>query len=454
MSQEEKRTVKKQTILWMMIALILCFLMCFGCATAVDDQRPFVSNAIQERVAIGLPPVSDQEGFQMLKDVSLDDGLSEDEAIAIALWNNAQFQADLAQLGLAKADLQEAGMIKNPALSLLFPVGPKQMEWTLSLPIDLLWQRPLRVAYAELNADQVAQNMVRHGLGLVKDVLTSYADLIEAQDRVRILQEETTIHKEIVAITESRLRAGDISEMEAIAIRLAAAQAEEELIRSANETVIKKIRLKTLLGMVSDHQDIETAPEDITFRQPLSEAELLRVAYAARPDMRAAELAIEAAGKSLSWERSKIWNLTASLDANEEGSEGSEMGPGIQTELPLFYWNEGGRTRAKAEMDQAVKGYLATRHQIARDVREAYHNYLSADEVLTLLRRQIIPDASKASDKAEKTYLLGDISYLAFLDFKQQLLDARLREAEAAASIRRAEAQLRYSVGFRPSVQE
>ena len=58
------------------------------------------------------------------------------------------------------------------------------------------------------------------------------------------------------------------------------------------------------------------------------------------------------------------------------------------------------------------------------------------------------------ADKAEKTYLLGDISYLAFLDFKQQLLDARLREAEAKASIRKAEAQLRYSVGFQPSVQE
>jgi len=296
--------------------------------------------------------------------------------------------------------------------------------------------------------------MVQHGLGLVKDVLTSYADLNLAQDRARIMQEEITIHKEIVAITESRLQAGDISEMEAIAIRLAAAQAEEELLRFTNEAVIEKIRLKTLLGMVSDDRDIETAPGTTPFRQPLSEAELLRVAYAARPDMRAAELAIEAAGKALDWEHSKIWNLTASLDANQEGSEGFEMGPGIQMGLPLFYRNEGGRSRATAEMDQAVKRYLATRHQIARDVRQAYYNYLSADKVLTLLRTKIIPDVSKASDKAEKTYLLGDTSYLAFLDFKQQLLNARLREAEAAASIRKAAAQLRYSVGFRPSVQE
>jgi cobalt-zinc-cadmium efflux system outer membrane protein len=446
--------VKKRTNLRTMIPPILCLLMCIGCARAIEDQRPFVSNAIQERVAIGLRPTSGQEGFQKPKDISLNDGLSEDEAVAIALWNNAQFQADLAQLGLAKADLQEAGMIANPAFSLLFPVGPKQMEWTLTLPVELLWQRPHRLAFAELNADEVSQNMIQHGLLLVKDVLTAYADLILAQDCTHILQEETEIHKEILAITESRLRAGDISEMEAIAIRLASTRVEEDSLRYTNQVKTEEIRLKTLLGMVSENMEIHLSPDTLQFQKPFSEEELLRIAYAARPDMRAAEIAIEAAGKGLNWERSKVWNLTASLDANEEGEEGFEMGPGFQMGLPLFYRNEGGRSRAKTKMDQAVKRYLARRDQIARDVREAYHSYFSADEILTLLRNDIIPDASQTSEKAEKTYLLGEISYLEFLDFKQQLLNARLREAEAAASIRKAMAQLRYSVGFKPTVRE
>jgi len=448
------RAVKNDITFLNMIAPILCLLMCVGCATTVEDQRPFVSDSIRGRVDIGLPPVTDEEGFQMPKDISLDDGLSDDEAVAIALWNNAQFQADLAQLGLAKADLLEAGMIKNPALSLLFPIGPKQMEWTLTLPVELLWQRPHRLTFAELNASEIAQNMVQHGLLLVKDVLISYADLILAQDRTHILEEETKIHKEILSITESRLKVGDISEMEAIAIRLAASQVEEDYLRFTNEANTEEINLKTLLGMVSDNREIQLSPDTLQFQQPFSEEKLLNVASAARPDMRAAEIAIEAAGKALDWERSKVWNLTASLDANEEGKEGFEMGPGIQMELPLFYRNEGGRSRARAEMDQAVKQYLATRQQIAKDVREAYHNYLAAEEILTLLRNNIIPDAFQASEKAEKTYLLGDISYLAYLDFKRQLLDARLREAEAAASVRKAAAQLRYSVGFKPTAQE
>lgn len=387
----------------------------------------------------------------MPKGISPDDGLSEDEAVAIALWNNAQFQADMAQLGLARADLLEAGMITNPALSLFFPTGPRQMEWTLTLPVEFLWQRPKRLALAELNADQVAQDMVQHGLLLVKDVLTSYANLILARDRAHILQEEKKIQKEILAITESRLKEGDISEIEAIAVRLDAARVEEDCLRFINETRTEEIRLKTLLGMASDYGEIHLAPETLQFHQPFSEEDLLRVAYAARPDMRAAEIAIETAGKRLDWERSKIWQLTASLDADDGFHE---IAPGIQVELPFFNRNEGGRSRAVAEMDQAAKKYLATRHQITRNVREAYHNYLSTDEILDLLRNNIIPDSIKSSEKAEKAYLHGEISYLDFLNFKRQLLDARLREADAAASVRKAGALLRYSVGFKPIVEE
>jgi hypothetical protein len=60
--------------------------------------------------------------------ISLAAGLSEDDAVAIALWNNAAFQADLAALGVARADLVEAGLLRNPTLQLLLPIGYKQSE--------------------------------------------------------------------------------------------------------------------------------------------------------------------------------------------------------------------------------------------------------------------------------------------------------------------------------------
>src|SRR5688572_24510516 len=88
-------------------------------------------------------------------DTSIDDGLTSQEAVAIALWNSPSFQATLADLGIARADLVKAGLLRNPVFSLLFPWGPKQLEWTLQFPFDALWQRPRRVAAAQLNAQAV-----------------------------------------------------------------------------------------------------------------------------------------------------------------------------------------------------------------------------------------------------------------------------------------------------------
>src|SRR5690242_6689209 len=71
--------------------------------------------------------------------LSIEDGLTPDEAVAIALWNNADFRVQLTDLGFARADLLEAGLLRNPVLSLLFPLGPKQLEATLRFPIEVLW---------------------------------------------------------------------------------------------------------------------------------------------------------------------------------------------------------------------------------------------------------------------------------------------------------------------------
>ena len=93
-------------------------------------------------------------------------------------------------------------------------------------------------------------------------------------------------------------------------------------------------------------------------------------ALASRPDVRAAELRVEAAAKKLGWERSRILALSAVLDANGSGSEGFEAGPGVEGSIPLFDRNQGGRARASADLEVASRQYVARppprRHGIAR----------------------------------------------------------------------------------------
>src|SRR5690349_11740501 len=78
-------------------------------ADRVDVSAALVARTGHE---IGPPPHKGQ--IILPTGVTLEDGLTEDEAVLIALWNNALFQEQLADLGIAHGDLVQAGLLPNP----------------------------------------------------------------------------------------------------------------------------------------------------------------------------------------------------------------------------------------------------------------------------------------------------------------------------------------------------
>ena len=164
-------------------------------------MRPFVP----ERQKAGLR----LEGQSALPpDVNLADGLTQEEAVAIALWNSPSFQATLADLGVARADLAEAGLLRNPIFSLLFPIGPKQLEFTLQYPFDLLVQRPARVAAAKLNAQAIGERLVWDALSLVAQVRTAHADAVVADRRLTLAAENADLARRLAGITDAQPACG------------------------------------------------------------------------------------------------------------------------------------------------------------------------------------------------------------------------------------------------------
>jgi cobalt-zinc-cadmium efflux system outer membrane protein len=103
-------------------------------------------------------------------DLNPAEGLTESNVVEIALWNNGVFQENLSKLGFSRADLLQAGALSNPTLSMLFPWGPKQFEFTATFPLEALYLRPQRVRIAEIEAERVAEGLVQSGLDLIRDV--------------------------------------------------------------------------------------------------------------------------------------------------------------------------------------------------------------------------------------------------------------------------------------------
>ena len=87
-----------------------------------------VRGEIERRAGIPLPEnaPSPSRVFSVPPGVTLTDRVTAGEAAAIALWNNTALEADLAAIGIAQADLLDAGLFAllrdgklRPALELV-----------------------------------------------------------------------------------------------------------------------------------------------------------------------------------------------------------------------------------------------------------------------------------------------------------------------------------------------
>ncbi len=204
-----------------------------GCAPTSSFNREFVSTELGQRVGSALPAEPPKQEVGLPPQVILEDGLDEGESVAVALWNNAAFHSDLAELGVARGDLVEAGLLPNPVLNLVFPGISSSRSGTLSLPIRLL-QRRTRVAIGKLDMERVAHSLLQSGLGLARDVRVAFAELSFAREREAFVRRDASLLEEIRQITETQLRLGGISQLEASRIEadaLAAGCAKESVHR-------------------------------------------------------------------------------------------------------------------------------------------------------------------------------------------------------------------------------
>ena len=430
--------------------LLIALAVLGGCANRRAAVSATTAQEILIRTGHPIPPLDpDAETTELPPGIQLDRPLSNDDAAAIALWNNPQLMVDLASLGIAEADLIEAGLLRNPRLDVLFPVGAKPFELLLALPLDALWQRPRRVAASQKAYEQLAQSLIQNGLDTARDARWAHTDLVHARQREAVAREAATLRQRISQLTGARLRAGDISELDAVAATVESGSAQEQLVRFEHDAALAAERLRFALGLALDRRALEVTAEEVSLAPPPPVDALLEKALAARPDLRAAELAVAAATQRAGWERSRVVLLSATLSSKEVGANGVLSGPGISAELPIFHHNQGLIARAEREVEVASRRYLALKQRVAFEVCEAREQLAQAQQALARTREEILAPLGRGAALAEEQYRSGDVSYLFVLENTRGLLDAQLRVSDLEAAVRRAQAQLERSVGTR-----
>ena len=391
--------------------------------------------------------------FILPPDVSLHDGVTEDEAIATAMSNNSAFQALLTQMGMVEGDLVQAHMLTNPSFVTMIPVGVKQWEWTLYAPMEALLLRPQRVALAGGQYEIMAHSLMQNGLTLVRDVRLAHADLALALAKQELALEGVHIRESIAEITNKRLERGDISELEAMTARIDALNAKAQAAMLEQDVVIARSQLALLMGLPPEDTSLTAtlaAPPPVNL--PESNL-LLEEAWASRPDLQAAQWVVNTAVQRTKLSKWQWLRIDTVADANGKGEKGFEIGPGFRFDIPIFNRNQGGVMRAQAELTQAQHNLDAIHDQIVKEVRTAAAQWIQANQQLAILQREVVPSLHEARHIAERGFENGGTDYLLVLQTTTQYVDARSRVLDQIAALRRARAELERSIGTKLPTQ-
>jgi cobalt-zinc-cadmium efflux system outer membrane protein len=375
--------------------------------------------------------------------VDLQDGLSENEAVAIALANNADFHARLAALGVSAADVQRAQLLPNPSIAAVFG---QTWEATLTYPIDLMWKRPRRVRVAETAYAAQIQHTVQSGLDLILATRLAYVDAEMAQRRAQLAEAAAERASRVGRISRSRVESGDASGLDARSAEAEAGASVEAALRTRVEYQIAEntLRRLTRLDTSSWPGTLQRSAEQNA--AAMDADQLIAFALDTRPDIRAAALDLEAAGARIGLARAEALSIASGVKATGSGND-TDFRPAATLPIPLFDRGQAEAMAARARAQQAAYAYAGLRDQVTFEVTDATVRLAQANSSLHAWRDEMVPSIEDSLRRSERAYAAGDVPYLIVLDNLRRLLDAQTAEADASGASRRAAAALARHVG-------
>lgn len=429
---------------------LLLAIACCGCAQDRESCGPaHVSESLVCRTGYSLGPEGSPGDLFLPNGANVADGLDEDEAVLIALWNNALFQELLTDLGVARGDLIQAGLLPNPEIAYFFPVSDKPYKYAFDLPLEALWLRPIRIAAAERESARVCERLTQAALDLIRDTRQAYANVLLAQEQLQIAEEAVRIRRGVADQAKARLQAGDVSVQEEATARIDAQAAQQDVVRIQYNVKLAEERLRNLLTLGADRTPLVLNRDMRAPLVVLDADSLAEDAVSTRPDSLAAEQNAAAASERLRISQIGWVRFLGVLDATSGQDTGHEFGPAFRSTLPIFNWNQGAIARSEAELQRAMRQCETVSNQIRLDVHQAHLRYAQARAELTILQEQVRPEAAAAIRRAEAAYREGETPYVVVLQTTRQFLDSRNREEQLKADVRLAWAELERSVGRR-----
>jgi cobalt-zinc-cadmium efflux system outer membrane protein len=394
--------------------------------------------------------------------------LSRADAVRYAFMHNPRVQQLYAELGIASANVLEAGRFANPRFGYvsLAPEGGGLSQITRSVSLDftnaLLLPSRARLARGEFERTRE----------LVADALLALATRVEAAWYAAVSARQVAELRELAAsageasgeMARRLYEAGNVSP-KALALeqatsteqRVAAARAKADAVRartalaeamgvSARHGWAVPARLPAIANDSSNDPGNDTAGDK---RAVTGEAALVKQAQTLRLDLSAARHAV-ATSEDLA-RVTRRWRWVGDVEGGyewESDTDGSRLrGPSLSLGLPIFNQNQGGVLRADARAEAARARLAEMETRVRNDVARGLDRMAAAREVARAYRTALLPQHEAVVNRTQEEHNYMLVGVFELLQAKRAQLDAYQAYLEAVRDYWVARAELRRAVG-------
>lgn len=331
-------------------------------------------------------------------------------AIQISLFNNPKIQAAFEELGIAQADLVEAGLLTNPSFELeaRYPCAhalKTNIEYLITSSLLDLFLIPLRQKLAAIDLEMTKLKLCNQILDLAFEVRETLYELVAERKKSQYLRSLADLSSILYQMTLEQM---SVSNVNALQLQLAQAQvleAEIELSQSQAEIIKLQEKLNRLLGFSAEVcikvpdglPAIDYAGFDLCALESMALNERL--------DLQAARLEIgrfyEMLGLKQPW---TYTNLRAGI-AGERDPDGLNLvGFGVAGEVPLFNYGQAARSRLCAQLRQAQDLLAEQEVHVLSEVRQAHKLLMSHLNIILEYKTRLIPLQAQIASSSEKYY--------------------------------------------------
>ena len=440
---------------------VMGFFFIAGCAQVprkggFEDVRRMVEARGDYRVVWNQNLPEDREA-QQLVDRLLENELTVDSAVQVALLNNARLQATYEELGVSQAEVVQAGLIRNPAIfgSIRFPdvsSAANNLEFGIVQNFMELLMLPARQKIAAARFEQAKASVAYDVLSVVSEVEAAY---FEVQGASNIRNVRSRIAEATAASFEFARRlheAGNISEL---SLATEQGQYEETRLRLAESDILvltARERLNRLMGLWGtriDWQMPSRLPDIPTQEIPLEKLEALAVAN--RLDLESARREIDVLAQTLGTTVTWRWigDMEVGVSAERDTDRTWAIGPELAVELPLFDQRQAKIAQGEALLRQQVNNLTALAVDARSEVRTLRNKLVMQRYLVDHYKKVIIPLRERIVTLTLEKYNYMLVGAFDLLLAKQQEFDTYAKYLEAVRDYWTIRADLRKAVGGR-----